>query len=223
MTLGELTGAGRTKTAHQYVLKSLREAILDGRLSGGSRLVQSDLASRLDVSITPVREALRDLASEGLVIFDPYRGALVRSLDLGEVREIYELRAMLEPVLVEWSFRTLQDERIDRAVALYRAMADTRSVAAWAELNRQFHSTLTEADGSSRLSGILENLRAAAAVYVMISLGTDTDRLAQSNAEHAELVETYRRRDLRRAKEMTVVHLRKTLDTIEEAHERGLL
>ena len=66
-------------------------------MTGGTRIIQSEIASQLEVSVTPVREALRDLAAEELVIFDPHRGALVRSLDLEEVKEIYQLRMVLSP------------------------------------------------------------------------------------------------------------------------------
>jgi DNA-binding GntR family transcriptional regulator len=223
MSLGDIVAGARAKTAHQYVLKSIRDAILNGHLSGGTRLVQSELATQLDVSITPVREALRDLAGEGLVIFDPHRGALVRSLDVDEVRELYELRIVLEPIHVRRVFDRVTDEQIDVADGLRQRMQDTDDIDDWAELNRQFHAALTAVDSTSRLAKILAGLRDSASLFVSLSLGASEERLRESNLEHAELVEFYRRRDLAAVEQLTVKHLQTTLTTIEEAHEQGLL
>jgi DNA-binding GntR family transcriptional regulator len=223
MSLGETVASNRTKTMHQYVLKSLRDAIVDGRLVAGTHLVQSDLANQLDVSITPVREALRDLASEGLVVLDPHRGALVRSLDLSEVRELYELRTALEPMMVRRVVHSITEDQLSQADDLRHQMERTKDLSAWAELNRQFHAMLTTADDSSRLANILTVLRDSASTYVTLSLAANTQRLADSNVEHAELVALYRERDVERAVELTIRHLQTTLDTIVEAQQHGAL
>ena len=107
-------------TAHSYVLERLRRAILDGDLPGGTRLRQVELASEFAVSITPVREALRDLAGEGLVVFDPHRGSTVRRLDLEEVREIYEMRIALEPIMVRRMIGKVDTDRLNEAERLIR-------------------------------------------------------------------------------------------------------
>src|SRR5215218_2376366 len=79
------------------VSEALRRAILGGALPSGERLVERDIAARLNVSKTPVREALRDLARRGLVTAHPYRGTVVRDVDPDMARHIYEVRALLEP------------------------------------------------------------------------------------------------------------------------------
>ncbi len=86
------------KLPTQYVRSILRKAILNGELTSGSRLVQAELAAMLDVSTTPLREALRDLATEGPVQFDPHRGAIVTELSEDDLHDIYELRLVLEPL-----------------------------------------------------------------------------------------------------------------------------
>ena len=90
--------AGTRKTAHEFVREVLRRAILSGELTGSTRLVQAELAATLEVSTTPVREALRDLASEGLIRFDPHRGAVVEELSRDELNEVYAIRKVLEPL-----------------------------------------------------------------------------------------------------------------------------
>lgn len=213
---------GRTRTTHAYVLGTLREAILNGELAGGTHLIQSDLATQLDVSITPVREALRDLAAEGLVDFDPHKGALVRSLDLAEVQELYELRMTLEPIMIRRSIKCLKPERIDHADSLQRQMTNTTSITEWVELNRQFHEAFAEPD-NSRLSAILSGLRASSSAYVGLSLGASPDRIKESDTQHAQLVELYRRQDVNAVVALTLQHLESTLATITEAHDRGIL
>src|SRR5919106_6460717 len=133
------------RTAHQLVLETLRRAILTGRIPGGTRLVQADLAEQLKVSTTPVREALRDLATEGLIKLDAHRGAEVRSLSGPEVSEIYRIRSILEPEAMRLAIERISDEEIATA-AKFQARADEETdTAAWTELNQQFHKVFVDA------------------------------------------------------------------------------
>ena len=84
------------KSKKDLVVDVIREAILSGELEPGARLLQEDLAERLQVSSTPVREALRQLESEGILQSSPNRGVRVTEVDFGAVREIYQIRAELE-------------------------------------------------------------------------------------------------------------------------------
>src|SRR5262245_24385406 len=96
--LGPVDGSATRQTAPQAVADALREAILSGALPGGSRLIQSSLANHFGVSSTPVREALRQLAAEGLVQFDSYRGAVVFTPSAEEIEDVWDLLLRLEPV-----------------------------------------------------------------------------------------------------------------------------
>lgn len=223
MALKKLAAPARSRTAHEYVRQALRAAVFDGTLARGARLVQSELAEQLGVSTTPVREALRDLATEGLVVFDPHRGALVRTLDVTEVRELYELRMTLEPIMVHRVIERINMSQLSRADALQQQMELPCDISTWVELNRDFHAVFTEVDGNSRLAVILTGLRDSAAAYVGLSLDARPQQVAEANAEHAALLEIYRRRDAEAAVELTLRHLRSTLQAIEQAHERGVL
>lgn len=205
----------RARTAHEYVRHAVRAAILDGTLPAGARLVQSELAEQLGVSTTPLREALRDLATEGLVVFDPHRGALVRTLDLDEVREIYALRILLEPEMVRRVIHQITDDQLERAAELQRRMSDVHDEAAWVDLNREFHEVLAEPGRDSRLASILNNLRDSAVAYVALSLQANENQAKETNAEHEELIEHYRNRDVDAAVALTIQHLRSTLAAIE--------
>lgn len=211
-----LAASRGTRTAHEFVHHALRAAVLDGTLPSGARLVQSDLAQQLGVSTTPVREALRDLATEGLVVLDPHRGAVVRALNIEEVRELYELRMTLEPLMVQRVAASITDERLDRAAELHGRMAEPCDPQTWSRLNRDFHALFSETADSSRLASILTSLRDSAAPYVAMSLLARPGQAPQANAEHAEMVTAYRAGDVDRAVELTLGHLSSTLRVIEE-------
>lgn len=223
MPFPQLVAPARTRTAYEHVKLTLRAAILDRTLPAGTRLVQSDLAHQLEVSTTPVREALRDLVQEGLVLFDAHRGAVVRPLDITEVREIYELRMALEPIMVRRVIEQVSEDQLNRAAVLAERMQATSDMSQWVALNRDFHAVFNETDGASRLATILAGLRDSAAGYVAISLDARPVHVGEANAEHCQLVNIYRRRDVDTAVEVTLNHLRSTLAIIEEAHEAGKL
>lgn len=195
----------------------MREEILAGELTGGTRLLQTELARRLEVSTTPVREALRDLAAEDLVFFDPHRGAVVRSLQMGEVREIYELRMLLEPVMVRRVIDELTDEALNRSDAIRRRMDAEGDPMAWIELNREFHAVFYEPQQDSRLAHIIAGLQDSAAAYVGLSLKAEPERMAGANEDHRRLLEAYRSRDTDNAVQATLEHLQGTLEAIADA------
>jgi DNA-binding GntR family transcriptional regulator len=219
--VGDLATSARSRTAHEYALDTLRSAILTGALTGGTRLVQTELAAQLKLSTTPVREALRDLAMEGLVVTDPHRGAVVRTLDIDEVREIYQLRIVLEPIMVRRVVERITDEQLGHAEDLAKRMQTETNLSTWVGLNREFHAIFAEPDNKSKLSGILANLRDSASVYVGLSLEARPEQVPEANDEHADLVRLYRQRDTETIVELTLQHLRSTLAAIEEAHDRG--
>lgn len=204
----------RSRTAHEYAREVLRRAILDGRLAAGTRLVQGQLAAELGVSTTPLREALRDLASEGLIVMEPQRGAVVRSLSVAEVTEIYELRMVLEPLALRRSFEHLTPEVIDAANDLMSRMDRETDTARWATLNREFHDLFIAPVAGTRLGHILAGLRDGASVYVGVSLESDPGQLTHAGAEHREFVAAVRQGDLDRALEITTAHLQATVDAI---------
>jgi DNA-binding GntR family transcriptional regulator len=217
VAVGKLAAPGRARTAHEYALTSLRSAILDGTLAGGTRLVQTELAEQLSMSTTPVREALRDLSVEGLVVLDPHRGAVVRRLEINEVREIYELRITLEPLMVRRVAATITPAQLDRAQELADHMQKETNLSTWVDLNREFHAIFGEPDDGSKLAGILANLRDNASAYVSLSLEARPEQVPNANEEHAELVQLYRSGDVEKIVQLTLQHLRSTLAAIEDS------
>jgi DNA-binding GntR family transcriptional regulator len=193
------SASGEWTTAHEFVRETLRQAILRGDLEGGARLIQSDLAAQLQVSTTPVREALRDLATEGLITLDRHRGGVVRGLNWDDMEEIRKIRRRLEPLAVPMAIAGITDEQLDRAEDLCRSMRDEDDLANWVDLNRRFHFLFHDATGSPRLAAILKGLEEAAAVYVAQAQRSHPEIRRRANEAHLRLVEAGRRRDVEAA------------------------
>jgi DNA-binding GntR family transcriptional regulator len=203
------------RTAHEHVLEQLRGAILGGALAPGTPLVLSELSTQLGVSRTPIREAIRDLAAEGLVDFDSYRSSIVHAPTLAEAQEVYGLRLVLEPLAVRRAMERISDEHIARARTLHNAMLRTSELGGWVQLNRDFHATLLEPADSPRLLAIITSLRNAAAIQVSLSIQAQDSQLDDANAQHGRILEAYARRNADLAVELTCAHLRSTLEIIE--------
>lgn len=203
------------QTAYEYVLGVLRRAILNGELKTGSRLVQAELAAMLDVSTTPVREALRDLATEGLVQFDPHRGAIVSELSTDDVHDIYEIRSVLEPLAMRQAVPNISDALIARLRKLHEAMlADPHSVD-WVDRNRVFHMAVYETSASPRLAGIIRNLQDASVMYIGASLQRKPELREEANHDHSEILDALERRDADAAVKALEDHLRTSLDAYD--------
>lgn len=202
------------RTAHEYVRDWLRRAILGGELTAGSRLVQADLATRLQVSTTPIREALRDLATEGLVRLDPHRGATVRTLSFTEIQEVQRLCGLLEPEAIAQATPGITEEQLAAAEALVRSMESEDDIGRWADLNRRFHATLVAGLEDTRLHGILKGLRDAAAPYVGLALQVPDNQLPEANHDHRELLAALRSGDATRAAEISRRHTELTMGVL---------
>lgn len=190
-----------------FVRETLRQEILNGSLPGGMRLAQSDIAKRLGVSTTPVREALRDLASEGLVTIDPHRGGFVTEMEPEDVAEIYQIRHQLEPFALRLAMPQITDEVVDRLDVLAEEMSATSHLATWIELNRDFHMTIYSAADRPRLISIIGSLQDGSVMAVGARLAHATGVREEANQEHAELVEAIRRRDVGDAVALLQYHL----------------
>jgi DNA-binding GntR family transcriptional regulator len=208
------------RTTHEFVLETLKRTILSGELPAGTRLIQADLAQQLNVSTTPVREALRDLVGIGLIEFDAHRGAVVKGIDLEELLEIYELRRLLEPYSIRRVAENITDEELDAAEALQRQMDAADDFPSWVDLNWQFHRLLEDAARMKRLQDMVQSVQNLAAIYVAHSLQLDPERMAEGNEEHRALLDALRARDGERAAEVLTQHLNGTLAAVLAIHEK---
>jgi DNA-binding GntR family transcriptional regulator len=176
------------QTAHEFVRETLRQAILNGHLAGGTRLVQAELAELLDVSTTPVREALRDLVADGLVRFDPHRGGVVSEIKFEEMEEVYDLRMLLEVKAMELAAENMTPEVLDRARSIHVQMRSAPHSAEWVMMNRDFHMTIYEAADSPKLLAILRGLIDSSVMYVGAAWQVHPNLREQGGADHEEIL-----------------------------------
>ena len=212
-------GFGATRqTTHEYVRGVLRRAILNGELASGSRLVQAELAAMLEVSTTPVREALRDLATEGLVQFDPHRGAIVSELSSEDVHDIYAIRSVLEPVAMRQAVPNVSDTLLERLRRLHQRMLDEPHSAEWVDRNRVFHMAVYETSASPRLAAIIRNLQDASVMYIGASLASNPGLRAEANHGHADILDALEKRDAEAAVRALTEHLKTSITAYDASH-----
>ena len=203
------------RTAHEFVRETLRRAILRGELSGGARLIPAELAAELQVSTTPIREALRDLATEGLITLDRHRGGVVRELNWDDMKELCLIREQLDPLAVGLAVEGVTDQGLREADELCDRMENESDLANWVELNRRFHLLFYEATGSTRLVSILKGLEEASALYVAQAQRWRPEIRRRAGADHRALVDACRRRDREAALQAMAGHARIALESTE--------
>ncbi len=188
------------RAAAEQAAESLRDEILSGAIASGARLGEVELASRLSVSRTPIREALSRLAAEGLVELTPNRGARVATWTPEQLREIFELRLQLEPYAVRQAVPKLSptqlDDLDDLATAMNRAgrPGRTQDLTALFELNRAFHGLFIDAAGSPPLAAALRGVTHASVVHQNFH-DYRPDALRRSLHHHVEMVAAARAGD----------------------------
>jgi len=208
----------RHRTATQFVVDVLREAIATGDLREGDQLPQIEIAEMLGVSRTPVRESLRLLEAEGWVDFSPHRGAVVASLSSDEVRQIFEIRFALEALALKQSIPSLPAVIFDQAATILDELDVEQDIGRWVGLNRRFHLTLYSRAGA-RLLGLIESQYDAVDRYLRLEL-VEMNNASDSQDEHRAILVACRERDVERAVALSEPHIAGAGIDLAEALER---
>lgn len=184
-------------TAQEAVLAQLRSEILSGDLPPGSSIRQDAIAQRLGFSRVPVREALKTLEGENLVTYLPRRGYSVTELNYEELKEIYNIRRLLEGEAIRLALVKMTDEDIER---VEQASREVEAASASGELNeltianRRYHFALFEPSGQQQLIRIIRNLWDASDAYRYLYFIGNENR-ALINREHREILDAVILRD----------------------------
>lgn len=179
----------------QDAYRRLLGDIRGGVLAPGDRLLETEIAARLGISRTPVREAIRLLEADGLVEHIPRQGATVRRLDAGEVTELYEMRGVLEGTAARMAARMASAVELGELAAINAGMVAARGDAPrMYELNRRFHAVLLSAARNRYLARSVAGLQ-----KTLLILGPSTlnepERADAAGREHAAVLEALERRD----------------------------
>lgn len=183
------------------VFNTLREAILKGNLRPGERLMELQLADKLGVSRTPIREAIRMLEQEGLAVTIPRRGAEVAKMTLKDMEDVLEIRDALDELAVRLACERISDEQIRRLIGEQETFADsTRSkdVKEIADSDVRFHDIIYEATGNVKLVTMLNNLREQVYRYRLEYI-KDPQNYPKLIAEHEAIITSVKNRDADRA------------------------
>ena len=144
------------------VFNTLRQAILKGELEPGERLMEIQLADRLGVSRTPIREAIRKLELEGLVLMIPRKGAEVAKISEKRLRDVLEVRRSLEELAIELACQRMTEsdiKELEEAQEAFRAAIHSADAMTIAETDEHYHDIIYNGTGNNRLVQILNNLR----------------------------------------------------------------
>lgn len=191
----------------EYVEARIREAIQSGRYQPGARLRETEIAERLKVSRTPVREALRRLEAAGLLGFVPWRGVVVTEFDRRQVIELYAMRAILEGAAAGLAARQVQPAEIDLLDALLaRAEAAEDDPARLASINREFHQAIQAAAHNRYLTQTLDGLRNALALLRGTTFALP-GRAAEAQNEHRAILDAIKAHDAEAAEAAARAHI----------------
>jgi DNA-binding GntR family transcriptional regulator len=200
-----------SRSVAELVTAELRRSVLSGALAPGQTVSLRELASMLNVSFIPVREALRNLESEGLVNIRPGRSATVAPLDWDDLHAIYGLRRLLEPDIARRSCLQISAAELDRLEAEAADFGDeNRTMEAIYDAHHDFHLALFAPVTTTWENRMLSMLWRAAERYIRIGFGLldrDPNEHHRRRQAHEELIDDFRRRDPEAAAKAVDAHL----------------
>ncbi|MDI6870831.1 MAG: GntR family transcriptional regulator [Bacillota bacterium] len=213
----------RYQRLSELVTQQIIEWIVNGTLKAGQRLTAEDLASKLGVSRSPVREALRVLEAGGYLESAPYRGTWVKQLTAQEIEEVYMLREMLEGKAAYFAAQRITPREIEELERINRAIAECVEKGdriRQQELNKEFHFTLYAASGKPRLYNLIRSLWDSIAYYRLL-YSKSRSKGHQTQQEHQAFIEALKAGDAEGVQRLVSAtirrHAQEMIDLVAEA------
>jgi GntR family transcriptional regulator, trigonelline degradation regulator len=205
----------RDKTLTQKVVEGLRHAILSGRLKPGQRLIERELCEMTGVSRTAVREALRSLETEGLVVNVPNRGPMVVSITVDEAKEIYDVREILETRAVELFMKNMSEENLSKLSEIMTKMSRACKAGNYDLMNEEkdkFYSLILDICGNRFIRRVLGQVHAQIAVLRNMTMAQE-DRPPRAFAEVKEMYDAIAARNAKAARQACRRHVQNAAET----------
>lgn len=190
------------------ITEKLRNGIISGEFLPNERLVEDNLAAKYETSRTPIREAIRNLSTIGLVKLIPNKGAMVADINMDEMKEIYVVRASLEGLAVKLAAKNIPEDVFSELEEMIKTMdesaynGDRESFEKW---NTVFHLTIYGYSENKMLTGMIRDLLDKSVLFRRSSWASQRHIKAVMN-DHRELLEALKKRDAKRAQEITESH-----------------
>ncbi len=197
---------GIAPSASEVITKHLREAIVAGHFAEDEPIRQDDIAKLFNVSKIPVREALKRLEAEGLVMFQRNKGAVVTRISEPELAQMFEVRILLEDKVLRLAIPNMSEETFTRAERICDEFIGENNIGRWAELNWELHACLYEPAQRPFLVGLIRSIHDKLERYLRLqmSLSEGKDR---ADHEHREIIAACRARDVERAVTLLDEHI----------------
>ncbi|MDI3534485.1 MAG: hypothetical protein PWQ82_850 [Thermosediminibacterales bacterium] len=214
---------GRSLRARIY--NHLKDDILAGKYKTGDNLVEMKLAKELGVSRTPIREALRQLELEGLVISIPNKGVIVQGISKQDLEDIYTIRYLIEGLAARWAIVRITDSELKEMeqtldlIEFYTIKGDAEK---WCELDTEFHEIIFRASKSKPLWNILSNFHHFTISSRLASLKVP-GRMKKALEEHRAVLEAFKERDAAKAEKALKEHVLGAKKNIEKLIEKHLI
>lgn len=207
------------------VYNHIRDGILAGTFAKGDELKEKNIGDELGVSRTPVREALRQLELEGLVSIIPNKGAFVEGVSTDDIRDIYEIRALLEGLCARWAATRISDEMMaamEENIYLTEFHEKKGNAKQLLELDNRFHELLYEAGGSKELMRVLKDYHEYVGRVRKVTLG-ETKRAKNSTHEHKQICEAIKNHDALLAEKCAREHINNSKKNMEHIGWENLI
>lgn len=210
------------KPLREVVVENIRQAIISGQFPAGMRLMELQLAEEMGVSRTPVREAIRKMELEGLVVMIPRRGAYVANISIKDINEVYEVRTALDVLAAGLAAEKITDEEVaemHRLIETDRPLVAEKNYPKIIENDTAFHDIIYRASGNRRCMTIISNLREQITAIRGRSMPYP-GRLEVMLEEHTAIADAIAKHNAKKAQEAVRVHMenaeRTLLRVIEE-------
>lgn len=190
----------------EIVFDTLREAIINGVLKPGERLMEVQLAEEMGVSRTPVREAIRKLELENFVVMVPRKGAYVADISTKDIVDVFEIRAALESLAAGLAAERITDEELDELQKILVQNEKSQSLEEIIAVDTKFHDVLYRASRNDRLVQIISNLREQIQRFRSTTLASP-GRIKDTLEEHKKIVDAVAKRNITLARHLAQEHI----------------